>query len=318
MMILILIAIHHSSTHLLHQALRDVLGNHVEQKGSLVTDESLRFDFSHNKALNQDEISRIEKIIAFEIDSSKKTLINHMTYKDAIKAGALAFFDEKYDDNVRVLNIGTKSMELCGGTHISNTGEIKVFKILSEQGISNGVRRIEAVAGNQAYNEFQKTFDLNKKIAASMGVSKESLPEQINLIKSKEVETETILKELTKRYVSLFLQTINIKNSDNSKIFIHDCATLTNTEIKVLIDQIKSKNKDSISVLYNVSKDKKINCYVGVSKNCSHKYNAKKLLDILNKKYTLKGGGSETFATLIIDDADTSAFHKILEKIFDL
>ncbi|GIR56007.1 MAG: hypothetical protein CM15mP63_0120 [Gammaproteobacteria bacterium] len=108
------IAIHHSSTHLLHQALRDVLGNHVEQKGSLVTDEGLRFDFSHNKALSKDEISRVEKIIAFEIDEAKKTSINQMSYKDAIKAGALAFFDEKYEDDVRVLNIGTKSMELWG------------------------------------------------------------------------------------------------------------------------------------------------------------------------------------------------------------
>ena len=118
------IAIHHSSTHLLHQALRDVLGNHVEQKGSLVTDEGLRFDFSHNKALSKDEISRIEKIIAFEIDEAKKTSINQMSYKDAIKAGALAFFDEKYEDDVRVLNIGTKSMELCGGTHVDNTNDI--------------------------------------------------------------------------------------------------------------------------------------------------------------------------------------------------
>ncbi|MEC8169654.1 MAG: alanine--tRNA ligase, partial [Pseudomonadota bacterium] len=203
------IAIHHSSTHLLHQALRDVLGNHVEQKGSLVTDVGLRFDFSHNKALSKDEISRIEKIIAFEIDEAKKTSINQMSYKDAIKAGALAFFDEKYEDDVRVLNIGTKSMELCGGTHVDNTNDIKIFKILNEQSISNGVRRIEAVAGNEAYNEFQKAFNLNRDIASLLGVSPDKIANKIDSFKHNESMQQKAIKKLNKQLVSLFSKTIN-------------------------------------------------------------------------------------------------------------
>ena len=311
------IAIHHSSTHLLHQALRDVLGNHVEQKGSLVTDAGLRFDFSHNKALSKDEISRIEKIIAFEIDEAKKTSINQMSYKDAIKAGALAFFDEKYEDDVRVLNIGTKSMELCGGTHVDNTNDIKIFKILNEQSISNGVRRIEAVAGNEAYNEFQKAFNLNRDIASLLGVSPDKIANKIDSFKHNESVQQKAIKKLNKQLVSLFSKTINSFVSNKTNIFLQDCSNLNRDQIKDLIDEIKSIQSNSISVLY-LSNENKIDCFIGVSKKCTHEYNAKKLLEILSKKYTLKGGGSDTFATLIIDVQDKSAFHKTLEQIFNV
>ncbi len=309
------VTIHHSSTHLLHQALRDVLGNHVEQKGSLVTNNGLRFDFSHNKALNLDEISRIEKIIAFEIDSAKPTSINKMSYSNAIKAGALAFFDEKYDDDVRVLNIGTKSMELCGGTHVDNTNEIKVFKILNEQSISNGVRRIEAVAGNQAYNEFQKTFNINKDIANALNVSSNKITEKINSLKTNELSYQKNLKKLNKQYISLYAKNIKSFSSDDTDIFISDCSDLNHDQIRHLIDEIKSTHHNSISIFY-LSNSNKLNCYIGISKQCTHKYNAKKLLDILNKKYKLKGGGSDTFTTLIIDVQDKSTFHRTLKQIF--
>ena len=309
------VTIHHSSTHLLHQALRDVLGNHVEQKGSLVTNNGLRFDFSHNKALNLDEISRIEKIIAFEIDSAKPTSINKMSYSNAIKAGALAFFDEKYDDDVRVLNIGTKSMELCGGTHVDNTNEIKVFKILNEQSISNGVRRIEAVAGNQAYNEFQKTFNINKDIANALNVSSNKITEKINSLKTNELSYQKNLKKLNKQYISLYAKNIKSFSSDDTDIFISDCSDLNHDQIRHLIDEIKSTHHNSISIFY-LSNSNKLNCYIGISKQCTHKYSAKKLLDILNKKYKLKGGGSDTFTTLIIDVQDKSTFHRTLKQIF--
>ena len=149
------IAANHSSTHLLNQALRDVLGEHVEQKGSLVTDKYLRFDFSHNKTLTLEEIRKIETIVSFEIDSDRDTRQKISSYKDALKSGALAFFDEKYSDDVRVVNIGTKSMELCGGTHVSKTSSIRLFKILSESSVSTGIRRIEAITGEEAYHSYQ-------------------------------------------------------------------------------------------------------------------------------------------------------------------
>ena len=164
------ITINHSSTHLLNQALRDVLGDHVEQKGSLVTDKYLRFDFSHNKALDAEQIRKIETTVSFEINSDRDTLEKISSYKEAIKSGALAFFDEKYSDDVRVVNIGTKSMELCGGTHVSRTSSIRLFKILNESSVSTGIRRIEAITGEEAYHSFQVLYDDVKKIGKLLNV----------------------------------------------------------------------------------------------------------------------------------------------------
>ena len=252
------------------------MGNHVEQKGSLVTDEGLRFDFSHNKALSKDEISRVEKIIAFEIDEAKKTSINQMSYKDAIKAGALAFFDEKYEDDVRVLNIGTKSMELCGGTHVNNTNEIKIFKILNEQSISNGVRRIEAVAGNEAYNEFQKAFNMNRDIASSLGVSPDKIINKIDSFKDNESIQQKTIKKLNKQFVSLFSKTIESFVSNNTNIFLQDCSNLNRDQIKDLIDDIKSIHSNSISVFIYLIKIKLI-VLLAFQKNV--------LMNIMLKKY---------------------------------
>jgi len=310
------ITINHSSTHLLNQALRDILGDHVEQKGSLVTDEYLRFDFSHNKALTENQIYKIESIISFEINSSRDTTQEKLKYKDAIKNGALAFFDEKYDDEVRVLKIGTKSMELCGGTHITNTSEIRLFKILNETSVSTGIRRIEAITYDKAYNSYQSLFNEKSSLSRILNTQPDKLHDKLSSLKDENEEQIGQIKILNKSLVNLIYKSFNHRETSESKtkIFIEDCSKLNVEQIKILSDLVKTKEANSISILLKEIKSK-ISCYVGVSKSSKHIYNAKQIVEMINKEFGAKGGGSETFATSIIIGTNHNTVFKFIEKI---
>ena len=310
------ITVNHSATHLLNQALRDTLGDHVEQKGSLVTDKYLRFDFSHNKALTSDELRKIESIISFEINSNRDTQEKVMPYKDAISSGALAFFDEKYSDNVRVVNIGTKSMELCGGTHVENTTTIRLFKILNESSISTGIRRIEALTGDEAFHSYQSLHDEMKKISKVLNIKNTNILDKINLIKQSEENSMSSINDLNKQIAKLYFEKISFKKNKIKQTFcyIEDCSDISIDQIKILSDVVKANHKDSISVLLKHSKDI-INCYVGVSKQCKHRYNAKQIIEELSKKFMSKGGGSPTFATSVIPSQDAKTIIDYLNKI---
>ena len=310
------ITVNHSATHLLNQALRDTLGDHVEQKGSLVTDKYLRFDFSHNKALTSDELRKIESIISFEINSNRDTQEKVMPYKDAISSGALAFFDEKYSDNVRVVNIGTKSMELCGGTHVENTTTIRLFKILNESSISTGIRRIEALTGDEAFHSYQSLHDEMKKISKVLNIKNTNILDKINLIKQSEENSMSSINDLNKQIAKLYFKKISFKKNKIKQTFcyIEDCSDISIDQIKILSDVVKANHEDSISVLLKHSKDI-INCYVGVSKQCKHRYNAKQIIEELSKKFMSKGGGSPTFATSVIPNQDAKTIIDYLNKI---
>ena len=310
------ITINHSSTHLLNQALRDVLGNHVEQKGSLVTDKYLRFDFSHNKPLTIEEIRKIEAIISFEIDSDRETHQKISSYKDALKDGALAFFDEKYSDDVRVVNIGTKSMELCGGTHVSKTSSIRLFKILSESGVSTGIRRIEAVTGGEAYHSYQTLHDEMKNISKLLNAKTADLHQKITSIKESENLKEIQFNKLSKKLTRLYLKNLSSRelNDSETQLYLADCSDIEINQIKMLSDLIKNQYENSISIL--LKKDQEvINCYVGVSKQCKHGYNAKKIIEELNLKFSSKGGGSPTFGSSVILNQDTNIILDYISKI---
>ena len=308
------ITANHSSTHLLHQALRDTLGEHVEQKGSMVTDEYLRFDFSHNKALTKDELSRIESIISFEINSSRNTSEKIMPYKSAISEGALAFFDEKYSDDVRVVNIGTKSMELCGGTHVLNTSEIRLFKIINETGISTGVRRIEAITGDAAYISYQSFFDDIKNLAKIINCKSNDIFDEVVNLKNNEEQNISLIKDLNKKLAQFYYKSLKMVKSKQTTIFTQDCSELSIDQIKLLSDVIKSKHDDSISILLHKDNDK-INCYVGVSKQCKHRYNAKQITKEVNDKFSSKGGGSDTFASSLIENQTITNILDYVKKI---
>ena len=188
------IAIHHSSTHLVHAALREVLGDHVQQKGSLVDENKLRFDFSHTKPLSKDEISKIEDIVNKETLSNLEVQTELMKIDDALKSGAMALFGEKYDDEVRVLTMGNNSysVELCGGTHVSRTGDIGHFIITNQSNVASGIRRIEALAGFQSIEYINNIRETNSSLQSLLNVSSEDMHEKIlSLIE----ENKTIKKK---------------------------------------------------------------------------------------------------------------------------
>ena len=310
-----MITINHSATHLMHQALREVLGNHVEQKGSLVSENSLRFDFSHNKQLSDQQLDDIEMIVTNEITQSIKTKIKQMKFKEAIKMGALAFFDEKYGEDVRVLFIGNNSIELCGGTHVKSTDEIRLFKVISENSISTGVRRIEAVTADGAFRYFRELSDMNKSISHKLNTNQSNLPEKItSLIKSSDTNKKEIIS-LNKKIVQLYALNLNYKTVGTSKIYIHHCKDLTTDQMKLLSDELKSKSTDSISILFKQNM-KTINCVISVSKKCKHSYNSKKIIDEFKGKFDCKGGGSATFGSLVLTDEKVEAVESFILKLF--
>ncbi len=310
-----MITINHSATHLMHQALREVLGSHVEQKGSLVSENSLRFDFSHNKQLNDQQLDDIEMIVTNEITQSIKTKIKQMKFKEAIKMGALAFFDEKYGEDVRVLFIGNNSIELCGGTHVKSTDEIRLFKVISENSISTGVRRIEAVTADGAFRYFRELSDMNKSISHKLNTNQSNLPEKItSLIKLSDTNKKEIIS-LNKKVVQLYALNLNYKTVGTSKIYIHHCKDLTTDQMKLLSDELKSKSTDSISILFKQNM-KTINCVISVSKKCKHSYNSKKIIEEFKGKFDCKGGGSATFGSLVLTDEKVEAVESFILKLF--
>src|ERR1700683_2257029 len=186
------IALNHSATHLLHAALREVLGRHVQQKGSLVAPDRLRFDFSHGQALSQEEIRRIEELVNIAIRRNDPAETRVMALDDAVAAGAMSLFGEKYESDVRVLSFGDFSMELCGGTHVERTGDIGLFKIISETGVAAGVRRIEAVTGQAAYEWLVRLDQVMRDIAGVLRGSPEDVGGKVRELvdRSKRLEKE--------------------------------------------------------------------------------------------------------------------------------
>ena len=294
-------ASNHSSTHLLHHHLRKVLGNHVQQRGSSVTNEGFRFDFTHTKVITDRELIEIENLVQEEINLSIVTKKNILPYKKAIESGALAFFDEKYDDMVRVVNIGRDSIELCGGTHVNNTSEIGSFKIISQSSVANGVRRLECVTGQHAFDYMNNKISTLDKICSEFQTTPDNIVNKINSIKD-EVK---LLKKKNLLYSKDFLTNLfdsfnKVTLKEDIVCYVESVDNLDSTEFRMLSDIIKSNNTKSLSFLID-SSNKNTTCYISVSKNIISSYNAKNLSQELNKIFNGKGGGSDTFSTIILD-----------------
>ncbi|MBE8221991.1 MAG: alanine--tRNA ligase [Bdellovibrionales bacterium] len=309
----------HSATHLLHSALKTVLGDHVNQSGSLVTDKKLRFDFSHNKSLSVDEIKSIEKIINYEISLCSPSVAQTSLYEDAIKNGITALFGEKYTDKVKSIKLGSTSHELCGGTHVKNTGEIQFFKILSESSLSSGIRRIEAVTGYRAIEFANNNILENKSIKQLLNISDEdSLLENIKKLKQDNKKLSKKNKDYDHAKIDIKsilekAEKIKIKNIEFSLI-MEQIAVGEKEVLKKLTDQLRDKLKTALIILVDnkdLSKNKTI--VIGLTKDLTLELNAGNILKKLSAKMGGRGGGRADFAQGSIENLEN--FNSIKKEI---
>ena len=289
---------HHSATHLLHEALRLKLGLHVAQKGSLVSEEKLRFDFSHTKPISANLIKEIEDEVNYRIKCNENVITKTMSPSEAITKGAIALFGEKYGDEVRVVSIGETtdvnriawSVELCGGTHVKNTAEISVFKIISETGVSSGVRRIEAITNNSALKYFNREVEKVNDIVELLKTNKSQVVKKIEqlILDNKKLVNE--LKNLKKNNI---LPIDNVSNKENFNGIYFDYQILDELPIKELkstAEDILKKNEGGIVCV--ISKiGGKASIVVAVDKKITNKINAVELVNMVSITLGGKGGG---------------------------
>ncbi len=327
---------YHSATHLLHEALRRILGKHVTQKGSFVGPDKLRFDFSHMKPIDENEIKKIEKYINDMVKSDSEIRTRLMTPKEAIDKGALALFGEKYGDEVRVLSMGKEnnkyfSTELCGGTHVKNTSEIGEFKIVSQSAIASGVRRVEALRAEQLANYLEKKKQDLDNLSKAVSYKIDSLEKEIIKLGDKPIVISDLpdnekIKKLNKQ-----LEQTNIKLilKDKNKNYIKDKTIkglnvryqlvkgFPSKELRSLIDQGKKELKKGIVIVYTIF-DNKVGIAVGVTKNLTTKYNAVELVKLGSKVVGgIGGGGRNDFAQAggSLTKNIEKSFQTIIEKI---
>ncbi len=290
-------AYHHSATHLLHAALRQVLGDHVQQRGSMVSEERLRFDFAHFEAMSADEISRVEDIVNEKIRENIPVETRVMAIDDAKAIGAMALFGEKYGDKVRVLKMGEFSIELCGGTHVRRTGDIGLMKIISEQGVAAGVRRIEAVCGGQAFNWINACSADVEQVAELVKSGKDEIKTKVKQLVDKNRQLEKELEQLKSKLASSQGEDLASHAIEVNGIQVL-AARLDGADPKGLrdtVDQLKNKLKHAAVILAAVNGDK-ISLVAGVTKEETSRIKAGDLLKSVAEQIGGKGGGRPDMA----------------------
>ena len=287
------IAIHHSSTHLVHAALREVLGDHVQQKGSLVDENKLRFDFSHTKPLTKDEISKIEEIVNKEALKNLEVETKLMKLEEALNSGAMALFGEKYDDDVRVLTMGENSysVELCGGTHVDRTGDVGLFVITNQSSVASGVRRIEAVAGMKSIQHVNNVRDTSNSIQNLLNVPLNDLEEKIKSL----IDENKELKKSGGKTSQHSIIHSEVHNIDDWKLIIEQVQVENSKDLRQIVDSHKNTNERVCVVVLSAEK-KKVAIVSGVTKNLAETISAKDIVSDLAKQIGGKGGGRSDFA----------------------
>jgi len=277
------ISLNHSATHLLHSALRQVLGDHVNQKGSLVRAENLRFDFSHLEAMKKDELKEVERLVNHQIRVNHVIETRIMDIESAKQEGAMALFGEKYDDEVRVLSMGDFSTELCGGIHAKNSGDIGLFKIISEGGIAAGIRRIEAATGDAALDvidEQQAQYEAKLIDAASKTKALEKEKQQLN-DKLAAVESANVMGK--------------IEEIAGHRVLVAALEGADNKNLRVMVDDIKNQMGSGIVFLANINNEK-VNLIAGVTNDLINKVKAGDLVNMVAQQVGGKGGGRPDMA----------------------
>ena len=326
---------YHSATHLLHESLRRVLGTHVTQKGSLVEADRLRFDFSHMKPISENEVEKIETIVNEMVQTQSNVKTRLMTPKEAVNNGALALFGEKYGDEVRVLSMGDEknkyfSTELCGGTHVKNTGDIGKFKIISQSSIAAGVRRVEALRDKQLEKYLSEkdhlsdisrkkdeelVKDLIKKIEALGGKAKLNNKNQKILIKDLSKQLEDLSVKFTLEDKSKNI--VNDEVLNGVKVRFQKIIDLPPKDLRKIVDQGKKQLEEGI-IIVCATKDEKIGLAIGVTEKLTEKYNAVELVKTVSSIIGGKGGGGrKDFAQAggVYSDKIEDAFESIKSLI---
>jgi len=315
-----LIRCNHSATHLMHAALRTVLGDHVQQKGSLVAPDRLRFDFSHYEGVTAEQIDEIENLVNDEIRKNTAAETKLMSYDDAVASGAVALFGEKYDDEVRVLRLGDFSVELCGGTHVDRTGDIGVFKITSEGGVASGVRRIEAVTGKGALEWLDaqlRTLDNTAKILRSRPEQTSAKVEQI-LRRNKELEKELAVAKQALATGAAVDRSEDVKEIAGIKVLATRIDGADAKTLRDAVDRYKDKLKSAIVVLGSVDNGV-VRLAAGVTKDNTDKIRAGDLIMPVAEQVGGKGGGRADFAQAGGNNPDAldDALDSVLEWVAD-
>ena len=288
----------HSATHLMHASLRNILGKHVEQKGSLVNEEKLRFDFSHDKALTKKEIIEIENQVNEIIRKDVKTEVFESTYDEAIKLGALAFFGEKYGDTVRVLKIGGDfSTELCGGTHVKSTSEIKLFKIVSESSISSGVRRIEAVSNSLAEELVGNLKNEIIELSKFLGTEVDNIPNKIKDLGIRLKKFQERFKKIEQKQNENLILSFkkDFKKVNEMNVLVKRIDGINLSSLRGPLDSLKNSTGRAVIVLLGEFQSKAM-IIASISKDLLDEIDARNLLKSCSKLLDAKGGGKEDFA----------------------
>lgn len=291
------ITINHSATHLLHSALREVLGHHVTQKGSLVSKDALRFDFSQPEAISKTQLEEIERIVNRKIRENIQVTIEVMDIESAKQKGAMALFGEKYSDVVRVVSMTEFSIELCGGTHVQHTGEIGLFKLVSEGAVAAGIRRVEALTGEKAIDWLHNQQSIIQQSAELLKAESSSLVEKIQQLQDKAKRTEKELQQLKDKFASQvgseLAKQANQINGVN--VIIQKLEGVEAKSLRTMVDDLKNQFENAIIVFGSVSDDK-VNLIVGVTKDLSSKVNAGELVGAMAQQVGGKGGGRADMA----------------------
>ncbi len=289
--------LNHSATHLLHAALRQLLGEHVAQKGSLVNAERLRFDFSHFEPVTAEQIQALEQVVNEQIRANHVVSAEVMAKDQAVKAGAMALFGEKYGDEVRVLTMGDFSIELCGGTHVKRTGDIGCFKIISETGVAAGVRRIEAVTGAGCLSWLSQREHALTAVAGLLKSAPDKAPEKLEQLLAKMRDLEKQLERLNAKLASsqgndLLSQALDISGV---RVLVTQLQGVEAKALREMLDQLKSKLGSCVLVLA-VVEGEKVSLIAGVSKDLTDKIKAGELVNVVAQQVGGKGGGRPDMA----------------------
>ena len=291
------IRLNHSATHLMHAALRQVLGTHVSQKGSLVNDKVLRFDFSHNEAMKPEEIRAVEDLVNAQIRRNLPIETNIMDLEAAKAKGAMALFGEKYDERVRVLSMGDFSTELCGGTHASRTGDIGLFRIISESGTAAGVRRIEAVTGESAITTVHADSDRLSEVAHLLKGDSNNLADKVRSVLERTRQLEKELQQLKEQAAAQESANLSSKAIDVNgvKLLVSELSGVEPKMLRTMVDDLKNQLGSTIIVLATVVEGK-VSLIAGVSKDVTDRVKAGELIGMVAQQVGGKGGGRPDMA----------------------